>query len=79
MCARNLRAFVPFMIEHAPETMLGVLATPSPPYEAKKRAKGESGRKMLVVRVFSKTRTLDFADFGEKWKFSAISQFPPNR
>ena len=30
---------------------------------------------MLPVRVLSKTLTLDFADFGEKWKFSGSCDF----
>ena len=60
------RAFAPFMIEHAPESRLGVLVTPSTPYETKKRGNGERGQKTLHVRVLIKTVTAILADFGEK-------------
>ena len=60
------RAFAPFMIEHAPESRLGVLVTPSTPYETKKRGNGEPRQKMLHVTFLIKTHEIDFGRFRPK-------------
>ena len=47
------RAFAPFMIEHAPESRLGVLVTPSTPYETRKRAKGGAASKDAPCHILN--------------------------